>query len=538
MPDNLGLDNLDYDDPLRWVPTWVMLEQAKLMLAHLADSPTKWPDNAIYAHSVMSAGGRPGRTCRSRPGASCGSPRSCAVGEDEGGKFEERAVGDATGVGEAFEGEPVGERGEGEGDLGGRDALFNARPRGLCLDDALEGPAQGAQALDHPAARVGVSRRIRNELEVQAGPRLLLDDGKELVGQPTPADGWRAFELGDVPRAALIEEREEQVFLGPVAVVERALRQTDTIGDLLHGGRLEAALGEGLGGRRQQRRGPRGVLLCARGGRGRGRSSHTRGYVIRVGMKTETSLRARQKASQRAFYRAMASGSPGAELVELDGIQATIVPIREWFSIFNSAFYDDPAQLEHGYARLAAAYEAAGVKAWTVWVPPDEPGAVAIVESRGHVRDSTPMLFASEIAALDLAPRRALDLDPSPGWELVGQVNDRAYGVLPPWSLAAVFETMDDPASHLHIARDGGEAACALIAREHDGDCYFWFVATAPDARGAGLASELMRHALRDARSRGCTTTTLESTAAAEEMYTRLGYTPLGRYETWERRTA
>ena len=55
MPDNLGLDNLDYDDLLRWVPTWVMLEQGKLMLAHLSDSPTEWPDNAIYTHSVISA---------------------------------------------------------------------------------------------------------------------------------------------------------------------------------------------------------------------------------------------------------------------------------------------------------------------------------------------------------------------------------------------------------------------------------------------------------------------------------------------------
>jgi hypothetical protein len=55
MPDNLGFDDLDYDDLSRWVPTWVMLEQAKLMLAHLSDSPTRWPDNAIYTHSVISA---------------------------------------------------------------------------------------------------------------------------------------------------------------------------------------------------------------------------------------------------------------------------------------------------------------------------------------------------------------------------------------------------------------------------------------------------------------------------------------------------
>jgi hypothetical protein len=55
MHDNPGFYNFDYDDLLRWVPTWVMLEQARLMLAHLSDSPTQWPKNAIYTHGVISA---------------------------------------------------------------------------------------------------------------------------------------------------------------------------------------------------------------------------------------------------------------------------------------------------------------------------------------------------------------------------------------------------------------------------------------------------------------------------------------------------
>ena len=102
--------------------------------------------------------------------------------------------------------------------------------------------------------------------------------------------------------------------------------------------------------------------------------------------------------------------------------------------------------------------------------------------------------------------------------------------------MAAVFETMDDPASHLYVAHHDGQPSSALIAREHGGDCYFWFVATIPEARRAGLAGELMRHSLREARSRGCTTTTLESTSAAEAMYDHLGYRQLGRYELWESR--
>jgi hypothetical protein len=47
-----------------------------------------------------------------------------------------------------------------------------------------------------------------------------------------------------------------------------------------------------------------------------------------------------------------------------------------------------------------------------------------------------------------------------------------------------------------------------------------------------------MRHALREARARGCTTTTLESTKVAETLYAGLGYRALGRYEMWESRRA
>jgi ribosomal protein S18 acetylase RimI-like enzyme len=245
----------------------------------------------------------------------------------------------------------------------------------------------------------------------------------------------------------------------------------------------------------------------------------------------------RQRRSQRAFYRAIAGGSPRAELLGIDGVQATLVPVREWFSIFNSVFYDQPDELARAYPELAARYAALGVKAWTVWVPPNDSQAGSILQGRGHVLDSTPMLFAASISSLDIEPKMKLDIDPNATWELVGKINDRAHGVLDEWSMAAVFETMNDPESHLHIARLNGAPVSALIAREHDGDCYFWFVATAPEAQGRGIASELMRHALRGAVQRGCTTSSLESTKVAEAMYEHLGYKPFGRYEMWEWRT-
>src|SRR4051812_45229445 len=240
-----------------------------------------------------------------------------------------------------------------------------------------------------------------------------------------------------------------------------------------------------------------------------------------------TEMLHRQQPSQRAFYRALARGSAEAELLELPGVQATLVPVRPWFSIFNSVFYDRPEDLERAHSHLTAAYEAAGVHAWTVWVPPGDDRTPSLLESRGHRVDSTPMLFAASIRSLDLRPTIDLELEQNATWKLVAELNDSAHGVLQPWSMAAVFETMHDPASRLYVARHDDTPAGALVAREHDGDCYFWFVATAPKARDRGIARELMRHALREASKRGCKTTTLESTKMAEAMYKKLGYQSL-----------
>jgi predicted acetyltransferase len=70
------------------------------------------------------------------------------------------------------------------------------------------------------------------------------------------------------------------------------------------------------------------------------------------------------------------------------------------------------------------------------------------------------------------------------------------------------------------------------------GDCYISFVATRPHARNRGIASDLMRAALRDGLEQGCVTTTLEASAMGRSAYERLGYRPLGTLQMWERRSA
>jgi ribosomal protein S18 acetylase RimI-like enzyme len=244
----------------------------------------------------------------------------------------------------------------------------------------------------------------------------------------------------------------------------------------------------------------------------------------------------RQAASQRGFYRALASGSPGARLVEVRGVQATVVPVRPWFSIFNSAFYENRRTLEAALPTLGHEYAQARVMAWSVWVPPEDQPATSLLEAFGFVCESTPLRMAAALSEIDLEQQMELDPVSDPTWEMVARCNDRAHGVLEDWTMAAVFQSMDDAPSHLHAARVDGEVIAALIAREQDADCYLWFVATAPEAQRKGIGAELMRSALSGARDRGCQTTSLESTPAGARLYTKLGYRSLGRYQRWEHR--
>jgi ribosomal protein S18 acetylase RimI-like enzyme len=268
------------------------------------------------------------------------------------------------------------------------------------------------------------------------------------------------------------------------------------------------------------------------------RKTHTSG----TGTRTATGigaaeLQGRQRASQRGFYRALGGASPDARLVELDGgVQATVVPVRPWFSVFNAVHYDDPAALAAGLEDLSRVYEDAGVRSWSVWVAPAERNGPGIVADAGFALESNPQRMAAPIAEIDLEQRREIELVEEPTWEMVVACNDRAHGVLAEWSMRPVFSHVRDPTLRVHALRCDGDLAAALIAREEDGDCYLWFVATVPEAQRRGLGAELVRHALREAAARGATTTSLESTVVGERLYESLGYRAMGRFGVWVRR--
>ena len=249
----------------------------------------------------------------------------------------------------------------------------------------------------------------------------------------------------------------------------------------------------------------------------------------------DSALYARMRGNLKEFCRLMGGASPQARVIELEGVVASVVPATPHHSLVNSVAYDTPDELEQALPALVDAYAGSGIDAWAVWVPEGDERATQLLGRAGHVLDAAPAVMCMELSNLRAPRPDDLDLDPEPRVETLAALNDAAYGTAPDMALA-VRSMPDDVV--LYVARDDGRPVSCLGTHDLDGDCCILYVATAPEARGRGLAGRLMSLALHDARARGATTTSLQATKMGYPIYARLGYRDLGALEMWEWRKA
>lgn len=244
----------------------------------------------------------------------------------------------------------------------------------------------------------------------------------------------------------------------------------------------------------------------------------------------------RTRATMRGAWKAFADHASGGVWIEDRGVAACVYPAAPERSVFNSVvWYEDAAALERAYDGLREAYDGAGVEAWTVWVPEPDGAAASLLEAAGHVLDADPANML-----LDLREFHAPDPPAGVAWardatlEEWAAINDTAYGL--DGSMERGILALRTPPGPVYAVREEGRAVSVLGAEDHDGDCYITLVATLPEARGRGYAALLMNEALRDAKARGCTTSSLQATKKGEPVYARIGYRTLGAFQMWERR--
>lgn len=240
------------------------------------------------------------------------------------------------------------------------------------------------------------------------------------------------------------------------------------------------------------------------------------------------------RRNMQAFYRLLGAGSPGGVLIERDGLVAAIVPSCASQSIVNGVVYETREAIEACRDELDAAYGRAGIRRWRVWVPEADREVGDWLEQCGHRLSGSPRAMTCELADVEFDVADELDWEVTTDVAPVARINEDAYG-LAAGEFAEALTALTGNAVRLYLAREHGEAAACVVALDEHTDCGIYAVATRPASRGRGLASALMSHALTDARRRGCTTSSLQSSKAAFGVYARLGYQEMGGFGTWER---
>lgn len=247
-------------------------------------------------------------------------------------------------------------------------------------------------------------------------------------------------------------------------------------------------------------------------------------------------LRRRAIAGVRGDVESLGSGG---ELVRWPGLVAAVVPATPHRSIFNAVHYTDPAALRTQIDEIEGAYEAAGVEAWTVWVPDEDRETASLLESRGHALDGAPRAMALWLEDLAAGPPQVEGLEPCEGSIAdAGEINDRAYGIEGDGFAAALAGAQFHPSHWSFAALDGEKVACLETVPLDDGDVLVSGVATLPDWRGRGIAGWLLRRALAARRAEGFESASLRASALGAGVYEALGFQDLGHVELWEKRAS
>lgn len=245
----------------------------------------------------------------------------------------------------------------------------------------------------------------------------------------------------------------------------------------------------------------------------------------------------RHRRALMSFARVIGMGGEDSTVFERDGVVASVMPAVPDRSVPNSVAYRDADALAAAIDELAEAYEAAGVRAWTVWVPEDDRAAAELLEGAGHRLDATPAAMMAELSNLPDPEPGELDWDAGATPDVVAEINDQAYGWTGGGGFGAAMKRFGEiDGLRLHQARVDGEPASVLGTYDNEDDCEIYFVATLAKHRGEGLARRLLHRALLDARDRGLAVSSLQATKMGYPVYARLGYEPICTLEMWERR--
>src|SRR3954453_18243406 len=216
------------------------------------------------------------------------------------------------------------------------------------------------------------------------------------------------------------------------------------------------------------------------------------------------------------------------------GFVASIVPSAPDSPALNAAVALEPEGAIDALPELEVTYGDAGVRRWAVWIDGAARHVTTEFRNQGLAIASASPGMGAVIDDLGIDLTTANDR-PNAGLRTVGRVNDLAYGNVDA-RLERTLETLEEGALRGYKADLNGAPAAVALALHHGEDCGVSFVATIPQARRHGLATQGAPGPLPDAPRQSLTTITLQATELGERLYHQLGLKRLGPMELWEHR--
>jgi GNAT superfamily N-acetyltransferase len=237
--------------------------------------------------------------------------------------------------------------------------------------------------------------------------------------------------------------------------------------------------------------------------------------------RTDSDLWRRGRATLLASWEEYARGASAAAVRRLPGVDVAVFPNEPERAVYNNALLQPGLAARERADALDAMeglYDAAGVTQFAAWTDESDGAMRRELERRHYVLDTTTRAMGRWLDDLRV-PRPSIALEAAAWSEYL-----EADG-LPPEFL----RDADHAALHVLVARTEGTVVAAALAYDCAGDCGIYNVGTVEQARRRGLGTALTAAQLHDARARGCTSASLQSTPMAERVYAAAGFRDLGR---------
>jgi GNAT superfamily N-acetyltransferase len=227
-------------------------------------------------------------------------------------------------------------------------------------------------------------------------------------------------------------------------------------------------------------------------------------------------------------WEALTTISAGARLVR--GQDATVAVFPDWAPLNNAILHAPVDRAPSVAAEVAAAYEAAGVPSWALWLPTGARSfeAADTVRSVGRLhRDVSTLVMRADLTGPLRRP------DARVRRTTVAAATRATDDAVP---VAELEPPEAVPGLDAWVLCVDGLAVCGAWSCRHGGDCGVYTIGTVPDHRRRGLARALVDHVLGHAQRLGARTASLQSTPMGQPLYASLGFAPAGRYDEWASR--